>query len=81
MCFVLQPWQLLLVILAGCLNRQQQQVIEYLRAENQVLKEKVCKEADSAYRRPVSPPFGCLITHSGGQMSCHLGRLSLLGTD
>ena len=44
MSFVLQPWQLLLVILAGCLNRQLQQVIDYLRAENQVLKEKLGKK-------------------------------------
>lgn len=34
-----QPWQLLLTILAGLINRQQQEVIEYLRTENQVLKE------------------------------------------
>jgi hypothetical protein len=33
---VLQPWQLLLVILAGWVNRRQQHVIEYLRTENQV---------------------------------------------
>ena len=39
MNFVFQPWQLLLVILAGWLNRQQQAVVEYLRAENQILKE------------------------------------------
>ena len=39
MSFVLQPWQLLLVVLAGWINRQQQEVIEYLRTENQVLKE------------------------------------------
>ncbi|HUU97044.1 MAG TPA: helix-turn-helix domain-containing protein [Phycisphaerae bacterium] len=36
----MQPWQPLLVILAGWVNRQQQQVIEYLRTENRVLKEK-----------------------------------------
>lgn len=41
--FVLQPWQLLLVILAGWVNQQQQQVIEYLRCENQVLREKLGK--------------------------------------
>ncbi len=35
---VLQPWQLLLPILAGWINRHQQEVLEYLRAENQVLK-------------------------------------------
>jgi transposase InsO family protein len=37
--FVLQPWQLLVLALAGWINRQQQEVIEYLRTENQVLKE------------------------------------------
>jgi len=36
---ILQPWQLLLTILASLINRQQQEVIEYLRTENQVLKE------------------------------------------
>jgi putative transposase len=39
MNFVLQPWQLLLAILAGWSNRQQHEGIEYLRTENQVLKE------------------------------------------
>ena len=39
MNFILQPWQFYLVILAGWINRQQQEVIEYLRTENQVLKE------------------------------------------
>jgi hypothetical protein len=43
MSFVLQPWQLLVVILAGWVNRQQQQVIEYLRTENQILREKLGK--------------------------------------
>ena len=39
MSFVLQPWQLYFVILAGWINRQQQIVIDYLRTENQVQKE------------------------------------------
>src|SRR5450755_1826077 len=43
MNFVLQPWQLLLAILAGWINRQQHEVIEYLRTENQILKEKLGK--------------------------------------
>ena len=42
--FILQPWQLVLVILAGWMNRQQQEVIEYFRTENQVLKEKLGKK-------------------------------------
>jgi putative transposase len=40
MQFVLQPWQLYFLILAGWVNRQQQDVINHLRIENQVLKEK-----------------------------------------
>ena len=43
MNFILQPWQLYFLILAGWVNRQQQIVIDYLRTENQVLKEKLGK--------------------------------------
>jgi hypothetical protein len=35
--------QLLLVMLAGWVNRHQQTVIEYLRAENQALREQLGK--------------------------------------
>jgi hypothetical protein len=41
MSLALQPWQLLAVILAGWVNRRQQAIIEYLRTENQVLKDKL----------------------------------------
>ncbi len=41
---VLQPWQLLLLILAGWLSRHQQEVLEYLPAENQVVKEKIVRK-------------------------------------
>jgi hypothetical protein len=44
MSFILQPWQLYMVILAGWINREQQEVIEYLRTENAVLKEKLGKK-------------------------------------
>ncbi|MDC0279161.1 hypothetical protein OAL43_03040 [bacterium] len=44
MKFILQPWQLMLIILASWVNRQQQEVIEYLRTENVVLKEKLGKK-------------------------------------
>ena len=37
MSFVLQPWQLLLVALAGWINRHQQQVIDFQDAQIQVL--------------------------------------------
>jgi len=39
MTFILQPWHLLLSTLAGLINREQQEIIEYLRTENQILKE------------------------------------------
>ena len=35
------PWQLLSVIFAGVLNEHQRRVIEYLKAENQVLRERI----------------------------------------
>ena len=44
MSFVLKPWQFYMVILSGWMNRQQQEVIAYLRMENQVLKEKLGKK-------------------------------------
>ena len=34
MSFILQPWQLYVVIIAGWIHRQQQEAIEYLRTEN-----------------------------------------------
>ena len=50
MDFIRQPWQLYLVILAGWMNRQQQEVIEYLMSENRVLKEKFGEGAYPAGR-------------------------------
>ena len=41
MKFVLQQWQLLACIVAGYANREQQLVIDYLRTENAVLREKL----------------------------------------
>ena len=43
MQFVLQPWQLYFLILAGWVNRQQQEVINHLRIENQIVKEQLGK--------------------------------------
>ena len=44
MDFTLRPWQFYLLILAGWVNQQQQIAIDYLRTENQVLKEKLGKK-------------------------------------
>ena len=35
------PWQFIVVAVAGWMNRQQQEVIEYLRTENRILREKL----------------------------------------
>ena len=35
------PWQFIVVAIAGWMNRQQQEVIEYLREENRILREKL----------------------------------------
>jgi putative transposase len=41
---VLHPWQMLLLILAGWINQQQQNTIEYLIAENRILWKKIGKK-------------------------------------
>lgn len=40
MKFVLQPLQMLLLILAGWINRHQQSAIEYFPTENRIIREK-----------------------------------------
>ena len=35
------PWQLMLISLAGWLNRHQQAVIDYIKEENRILKEQL----------------------------------------
>ena len=44
MSFVLHPWQFWLIGAAGWINRSHQEAIEYLRAENQVLREVIGKK-------------------------------------
>lgn len=41
MDFILHPWHLLVFALAAWINREQEVLIEYLQAENQVLTEKL----------------------------------------
>jgi len=55
MNFIFQPWQFFLLILAGWMNREQQQIIEYQDVQLQVLKEVIGKKRillnDSQRRR------------------------------
>ena len=39
MNFILQPWQLYFLILAGWVNRHSQTVLECVRTENQVIRQ------------------------------------------
>jgi putative transposase len=39
-----RPWQFLLLILAGWINRGQQNAVEYLITENRILREKLGKQ-------------------------------------
>jgi putative transposase len=41
MTAMFQPWHMLLLILAGWINGRQQEVIEYLLAENRILRKKL----------------------------------------
>jgi hypothetical protein len=43
MKFVLHPWQILFLVLAGWINRKQQNAIEYLIVENRILRDKLGK--------------------------------------
>jgi putative transposase len=42
--FILEPWHLIVLFLASHVNREQQRIIEYLRVENEVLREKLGKK-------------------------------------
>jgi putative transposase len=44
MKFFLEAWHLLLLMLAGWINHRQQDAVEYLRTENQILKEMLGKK-------------------------------------
>jgi hypothetical protein len=50
------PLRLLLVALAGWINQQQRDVIDYLQAENRVLREQPRTAAAPVHRRPADRP-------------------------
>lgn len=41
MISILHPWQIVVFALAGWINRQQMEVLEYLKEENRVLREQL----------------------------------------
>jgi putative transposase len=72
---LLQPWKLLILILAGWINRREQDVIEYLRAENRPLREKPGKRRillDDDQRRRLAVKGKIL----GRRMLEHVGTIT-----
>lgn len=72
MPYNLQPIHLVLMILAGWINEEQQRAIEHLRAENQVLNEKIGKRrillTDDLRRLPIPSLVGhCSLGMKRGQ--------------
>jgi hypothetical protein len=68
----LEPWHLLLLILAGWINHRQQDAVEYLRTENQILKEKLGKKRillDDDQRRRLAVK-GKILTEDAAR-GCH----------
>ena len=49
MKFVLQLWHLLACIVAGYANQEQQRIIDYLRTENTILREKPAAPLDAFF--------------------------------
>jgi len=45
LAMIINPWQFIMVALAGWINRQQQDVVEYLKEENRILREKLRKKS------------------------------------
>ena len=41
---ILRPWKLLVLGMAGLINQEQQQIVEYLQMENKILKEIIGKK-------------------------------------
>ena len=58
---IVKPWQFILCALAGWMNYEQQKVIEYLKEENKILREKlghkrILLDGGSSHRKPRRPP-------------------------
>ncbi len=73
-----KPMTILLAMLAGWINREQQQIIEYLKAENGILKEELLKATGkeaikTCNRAIVMDPTDALAWHRKGTIHASLG--------
>jgi hypothetical protein len=41
-----KPWMMLVTMMAGWINRQQQEALEYLKEENKILRDELLKATD-----------------------------------
>ena len=65
MSSILQPWQLLFLILSGLVNRRQQEIIEFQNAQIRILMEKMGrKKAPGRPSVPAGTPSSCRCAHT-----------------
>ena len=76
----IKPWTFFLVAVAGWMNRQQQEVITYLREENRILREKIGKKRVFPRRTP-SKAFGQLTPAYRRALKVGVGARSGPATD
>ena len=72
------PWRFFLVAIAGWMNRRQQEVIEYLKEENRVLRKKLGHIPNAIERgHSFLSRFGRVVRRFGRCHRRHLGLVEL----
>ncbi len=73
---ILHPWHILLLAIASIVNREQAQIIDYLKAENRVLKEQLKKHGQLApngyYNEGKKKKFRSTVIKIAPKLSLHL---------
>jgi hypothetical protein len=65
MHFILKPWHIGFAVWCGCVNRQQQDVIQYLQVENRVLRQKL-----GSQRILLNPNFNTIRNRTSAEIHC-----------
>jgi hypothetical protein len=72
----LEPWHLLLLFLAGWINHRQQDAVEYLRTENQILKEKLGKKRILLHGERNHQGLDNQLIESSDEVGCTTGEIA-----
>jgi hypothetical protein len=83
MPFLSRPWHILLISLAGWIDRRQQETIQYLQTENHILKQRLGKKriclGTAQRRRLAIGPAAALPRPRPGTIPISPGRRAALG--